>query len=54
MVGRGIRTQPGWQKRMCPYCSKNMGRMELWKRKIRKTCRCRKCGKLIDERNIVW
>ena len=54
MEDRGVRMRPKWQNRMCPYCCKNLGRMEMWKRKLRKTCRCRECGRVIDERNIVW
>lgn len=40
-----------WKK--CPFCFGELGKVELLRRKLNKICRCKNCGKIIDERNLV-
>ena len=54
MNNRGVMRQSAWTKGICPFCYKDLGKIELIKRKTKKKCTCKNCGKLIDERNIVW
>lgn len=39
---------------ICPYCRKALSKGEALKRKIKKVCRCKSCGKTIDERYIIY
>lgn len=39
---------------ICPYCRKALSKGEALKRKIKKVCRCKNCGKTIDERYIIY
>jgi len=46
--------RPEWEIRRCPYCFEKLGYFEYKKRKCRKICICKKCKKIIDERNMIW
>lgn len=54
MDTKGVVAQPGWQKGRCPYCNFELGFLENLKRNIKRTCKCKKCGKRIDERFLIW
>lgn len=50
----GFVAPPEWYWKVCPYCKKPLGRIEIMKRKMKKVCTCRNCKKILDERNIHW
>lgn len=39
---------------ICPYCRAKLGAFGNLKQKLHKSYRCRKCGKRIDVRHIVY
>ena len=41
-------------KKHCPFCLEKLGNAEYFKLKSRKICKCPKCGKMIDRRNVVY
>lgn len=38
----------------CPFCSEDLDKIAIIKRKAEKTCKCKHCGKLILGVHIVW
>lgn len=40
-------------QKKCPYCYGSLGGIEILRRKVRKICRCKNCGTIINERNII-
>lgn len=54
MSNRGVVSLPAWEKGICPFCYKKLGKIEIIKRKTKKKCVCKNCGSAIDERHIVW
>ncbi len=46
---KGIIRRPEWVQELCPFCGKRLGRIEIVWRKVRKICKCKNCGKIIDE-----
>lgn len=51
---RGVASWPLWMWARCPYCMERLGMKENFKRRLRKKCRCGKCGRNINERHIIW
>lgn len=49
-----IVTQEKWIKNRCPFCQEKLGVKELLMRKGKKVFVCKKCGKKIDERFIIY
>lgn len=45
---------PKYMEKKCPFCFEDLGKAELMKRKLKKNCVCKNCGRAIDERNVVW
>ncbi|MCI8785904.1 MAG: hypothetical protein HFI84_04495 [Eubacterium sp.] len=45
---------PKYLKRKCPFCFGELGRIEGMRRRIRKVCRCKNCGQVIDEKGMFW
>lgn len=39
---------------ICPYCGEKLGIVERLKQKSGRAYRCSKCGKLIDEKVIMY
>lgn len=54
MSNRSVTRLLPWEKRICPFCCKNLGKIEIIKRKTKKKCVCKNCGQIIDERHIIW
>lgn len=38
----------------CPYCYEPISSAERIRRKVIRVCKCKKCGKIVDERFVVW
>lgn len=53
MNTNGVTAQPEWLRGKCPFCQEELGKIEIIKRKVRKICKCRNCGRIIDEKYIV-
>lgn len=53
MFIKGFAAWPEWLKGECPYCFGKLGKIESLRRKARKICKCKKCGRIVDERYIV-
>ena len=51
---KGVRAMPDYMKRKCPFCHRELGMAEVLKRKATKMCKCKCCGKIIDERYINY
>ena len=49
-----IVTQEKWIKNRGPFCQEKLGVKELLIRKGKKVFVCKKCGKKIDERFIIY
>lgn len=39
---------------ICPHCGRKLSKLKLFQRKRKKTCKCRNCGKKIDERYVIY
>lgn len=39
---------------ICPYCGEKLGIVERLKQKSRRVYRCNRCGKVIDERFMIY
>lgn len=53
MKGKVV-AMPKYLKRKCPFCFEELGRIEGMRRRIRKVCRCKSCGSVIDEKWMFW
>lgn len=53
MKAHRVMRQMKFLQKKCPFCYEDLGRIELLRRKVNKICRCKKCGKIIDERYII-
>ena len=51
---QGLVKQSDIMLRICPHCHKMLPKTEVLKRKTKKMCICEACGKVIDERYIVY
>lgn len=51
---QGIVKQSDIMLKICPHCHKKLTNREVLQRKTKKICRCKMCGKVIDERYIVY
>lgn len=55
---KGFREPFPWEKgsqkkfpKKCPFCGKVLGKAEFIKRKVKKYCKCKNCGKMVFD---VW
>jgi len=39
---------------ICPHCGRRLSKSSLLRRKLKKICRCEHCGKVIDERFVIY
>lgn len=46
----GFIARRGWEFEYCPFCCEKLELKEFFQRKIKKVCKCKKCGRKIDER----
>lgn len=44
----------GGMEKHCPFCFEKLGNVEYFKLKTRKICKCSKCGKIVDKRNMYY
>ena len=54
MNPKGVTAGPPRIQGRCPHCMEKLGMKEILKRRLQKTCKCGKCGRKINERNIIW
>lgn len=54
MNSKGVTARPPWMRYRCPYCMERLGIKENLKRELLKNCRCGKCGRKINEKQIIW
>lgn len=50
---KGVAAQQEWQSGKCPFCYQTLGKVEILRRKVKRICKCKSCGRIIDERFIV-
>ena len=50
----GIVAPPNCMQKKCPFCMENLDTLEYLKRKSTKMCRCKKCGRIINDKIIVY
>lgn len=39
---------------LCPFCHKELGKVEMSQRRTVKKCRCNHCGALISDKHMRW
>lgn len=54
MAINGVIKEPDILEKRCRFCGARLGKVNVWKLKLKKTCRCPKCHKKIDERLVIY